>query len=153
VQLEDAGTLVPQVLAETKKSAGSVPVMAVPLKLIADVPLLVSVAVFDPLVFPTATLPQVIDVGDTVVVPPEDVVPVPESATVWEAPPAVMLQDAVSVPVAAGLKRMEAVQLADAPRDEPQVVDETAKSLALVPEIPAALRVTELVVPLVTVMV
>lgn len=85
--------------------------------------------------------------------PPEAVVPVPERATVRGDEPAVMLQEAVSVPVTAGLKSMEAVQLAEALREEPQVVDVTAKSPASVPVIPAPLRVTELDVPLVTVTV
>lgn len=64
-----------------------------------------------------------------------------------------MLQVALSVPVVAGLKSMEAVQLADAAREAPQVVDVTAKSLASAPVIPEVLRVTELEVPLVTVTV
>lgn len=46
---------------------------------------------------------------------------------------------------------MLAVQLAEAARVEPQLVEETAKSLASVPETPALLRVTEPEVPFVTV--
>jgi hypothetical protein len=93
-------------------------------------------------------------VGDAVAVPPVDVVPVPERATMSGVPLAelVMFQDAVKLPVVAGLNETEAVQLADAASEEPQVVVEE-KSAASVPVIPAPLSVTELEVPLVTVMV
>jgi hypothetical protein len=63
-----------------------------------------------------------------------------------------MLQAALSELVVAGLKTIALVQLADAARLEPQVVDETAKSAALAPEMAAGLRVTLAAVPLVTVM-
>lgn len=92
--------------------------------------------------------------GDAVTDEPV-LVPVPERATVSgvELAELVMLQVAVRAPVVAGLKSMEAVQWAEAAREEAQVVEETPKSAALVPVIPAALRVTELDVPLVTVTV
>ncbi len=50
--------------------------------------------------------------------------------------------------MAVGLKRSEAVQLAEAARLEPHVVKEMEKSPAFVPESVPALRVTEFEVPL-----
>jgi hypothetical protein len=86
---------------------------------------------------------------------PDDVVPVPDRATMRGVPLAelVMVQDAVRDPVALGLNSILAVQLEDAARDEPHVVAETAKSAASVPVSPAALSVTDPEVLLVTVMV
>ena len=49
------------------------------------------------------------------------------------------------------MKRSEAVQLAEAARLEPQVVDEIEKSPAFVPESAPALSVTAAEVPLFTV--
>lgn len=111
----------------------------------------VSVAVFGPPALPTATLAQLIDEGETVaevaVVEP----PVPESATESMAEPSLMVQVAERAPEAVGLKTRFAVQLADAARVEPQVVEEMAKSPALVPEMAEPLSVTELDVLLVMV--
>lgn len=156
MQLEDAGTLVPQVLAEKKKSLGSAPVMVMLLKLMAELPLLVSVAVFAPPVLPKATLPQVSEEGDAVVVDPEDeLAPEPESATLSGVALLllVMLQVAVSLATSVGVNAIEAVQAVDAARLVLQVVYVTVKSLAFAPVIDAVLRVTELEVVLETVMV
>lgn len=65
----------------------------------------------------------------------------------------VMLKVAVSAAVVLGVKVIEAEQLVEVARVDVQVVDETAKSAALVPVIDGAVRVTELPVLLVTVMV
>lgn len=85
---------------------------------------------------------------------PEGDVPAPERETVSgvELLLSVMPQEAVSVPTMVGVKMIEAVQLADAARVEPQVVDVTAKSPALAPVMDAALRATAPVVLLVMVM-
>ena len=106
-----------------------------------------------PPAFPTATWPHVIEVGEALAEPPLDA-PVPLRATESGVPELllVMVQVAARAPAAVGLKRRFAVQLADAARLDPQVVDETAKSPAFAPEMDEALRVTELVVLLVTVM-
>ena len=71
----------------------SAPVMLMPLMLIADEPLLVSVTDLPPPVLPTVTWYHESEVGDTVtlVVP----VPVPERATESGVDPAVMVQAAV----------------------------------------------------------
>lgn len=58
---------------------------------------------------------------------------------------------ALRAPAAVGLKRSEAVQLADSARLEPHVVDETEKSPGFVPASVPALSVTEFAVPLLTV--
>ena len=155
VQLAEAARVEPQVLLKTAKSPASVPVNPMLLMLIVVLPELVRVATFCAPVLPIATLAQLIEDGEAAAVPPVDVVPVPDSATMSGVPLAelVMVHEAVRLPVAAGLNSMLAVQLADAASDEPQVVEATVKSAASVPVSPAALRVTELEVPLVTVMV
>lgn len=124
------------------------------LMLTAAPPLLVRVAVFEPLVWPKDTLPQVMEEGETVSAI-EELAPVPDKATVSgvEELLLVMFQLAERAPDAVGLKTMLAVQLAEAARVDPQLVEETAKSEALVPVMPALLRVTELEAPFVTVMV
>jgi hypothetical protein len=60
---------------------------------------------------------------------------------------------AFSAPEIVGEKATDAEQLAEAPRVEPQVVEVTEKSAALVPAMDPALRLTELEVPFETVMV
>lgn len=152
VQLAEAASVEPQVVLKTAKSPALVPVKPMLSMVMALLPELVSVATFCPPALPTATVFQLIEVGDTVAVPPEAAA-VPERATVTGVEPAVMLQVAVSMPEVVGLKSTEAVQLADAAREEPQVVDVTAKSAASVPVIPAALRVTEFPVLFVRVIV
>lgn len=120
----------------------------------AELPELVRVAVFCPPALPTATLDQLIDAGETVTFPDEPLLlPAPESETESEVEPLVMVHVALSEPVVPGLKTMAAVQLAEAPRLEPQVVEEMEKSAALVPVIEPVLRVAELEVELVIVMV
>ena len=85
----------------------------------------------------------------------EELAPVPDKATVRgvEELLLVMVQLAERAPDAVGLKTMLAVQLAEAARVDPQLVEETAKSEALVPVMPALLRLMELEEPFVTVMV
>lgn len=120
------------------------------------VPLLefVRVADFGPPALPTATEFQLIEAGETLA---DSVVatPVPAKATESGVGELLLVMDqvAASEPVVAGVKVMFAVQLADAARLVPQVVEETAKSAALVPVIPAALRLTDDVVLFVTVTV
>ena len=92
---------------------------------IAAVPLFVSVTGFWPPTPPTGTLVHVrLDGLATTLPVPVELVPVPESATVCGLLVAVSvkLSVAVRVPVAAGLNRIVAVQLADAARLEPHVL-------------------------------
>lgn len=114
---------------------------------------LVSVAVIALLEEPTLTDPKLRVDGDADTDPELEEVPVPERATVSGVALAelVMLHVPVRVPAAVGLNAMEAVQWAEAARDEPQGVeeDEGMKS----PVIVAVFRVTVLDVPLVTVIV
>jgi hypothetical protein len=95
----------------------------------------------------------VIEVGEALAEPPLDA-PVPLRATESGVPELllVMVHAAERAPAVVGLKKILAVQLADAARLDPQVVDETAKSPAFAPEMDEALSVTELVVLLATVM-
>jgi hypothetical protein len=81
-------------------------------------------------------------------------VPVPESATESgvELALLVMLKVAARAPTAAGEKIIDSVQDEDAARVGAHVEDETEKSPALVPEMDAALMVTELGVVLLMVM-
>lgn len=122
VQLEDAARLEPQVFDWTEKSLASVPVKAILLMLTEVVPELVSVTVFAPLVFPTATAPQVRDVGDGTTLPVPPALPVPESDTDRVVEPLVIVHVALSEPVVLGLKTIAAVQVADAARLAPQFV-------------------------------
>lgn len=117
------------------------------LTLMVVVPELVSVVVFAALVCPMATVAQEIDVGDTEAAPAE---PVPESATVSAVVLLllVMDQDADSEPMMDGVNVTDAVQVADAASDEPHVVDDCAKSVALDPEIEGVVRETALEVVL-----
>jgi hypothetical protein len=64
VQLELPARLDPHVLLKIAKAPGSAPVRAMLPMLTAEVPELVSVTGFCPPALPTATLPQVIAVGD-----------------------------------------------------------------------------------------
>lgn len=124
------------------------------LMLTAAPPLLVRVAVFEPLVWPKGRLPQVMEEGETVSAI-EELAPVPDKATVSgvEELLLVMVQLAESAPDVVGWKTMFAVQLAEVARVDPQLVEETAKSEASVPEMPALLRVMEPEVLFVTVMI
>jgi hypothetical protein len=67
VQLAAAARVVPQVFWETMKSAALVPVTLTLVIVIAALPLLVSVTVFAAPVWPSATLAQLREVGETVV--------------------------------------------------------------------------------------
>lgn len=111
----------------------------------------VSVAVFGPPALPTATLAQLIEDGETVAEVAVVELPVPAKATDSVAEPSLMVHVAERAPEAVGLKTRFSVQLAEAARVEPQVVEETAKSPALGPEMAAPLSVTELDVLLVIV--
>jgi hypothetical protein len=125
VQLAETPRLVPQVLLRMTKSPASVPVNPMLLMLMVVLPVLVRVAAFPAPVLPMATLAHEIEVGETVAVPPVVAVdPVPERATMnaVELEELLMVQDAVKLPVVAGLNETEAVQLADAASEEPQVV-------------------------------
>ena len=124
------------------------------LMLISAPPLFVRVATLGPPAFPTATWPQVIEVGETPAEPePPPDAPEPLRATESGVPELLLetVQAAARAPEVVGVKRMFVVQLADAGKLDPQVVEEMAKSPAFAPEMDEALRVTELVVLLVTV--
>ncbi len=75
----EAARMEPQVLAETAKSAESVPAMLMLLKEMGTVPALVNVTDWDAVVVPTAVPAKVRLEGVTVAL---DVAPVPENATV-----------------------------------------------------------------------
>lgn len=122
VQLEEAARLEPQVFV-CEKSVVLVPVKVMLVILTAAVPELVRVTVFAPLVLPTATGPQVSDVGDGVTNPVPPLAPVPESETDKFVEPPVMFHVALSEPAVLGLKTTAAVQVPEAARLDPQVVD------------------------------
>lgn len=138
-----------------EKSPALVPVNATLLMFKVPLPELVRVAVFGPPALPTATEFQLREVGDTVADPVVDLLPVPESETESGVEELLLVMDQVATrdPESFGAKTMLEVQLAEAARLDPQVVEAMEKSPAFVPEIPALLRVTELEVPLLTVMV
>ena len=147
VQLADAASVEPQVVEEIEKSDGSESTPALSVTELAV--LLVTVMAWAVLVDPTFVLLNVKlpGVADTT---PE---PVPLRATVSgvELALLVILQLPESVPEVEGAKATLAVQLADTPRVEPQVVEETEKSVGS--DSTPALSVTELAVLLVSVMV
>ena len=106
--------------------------------LIAAVPVFVSVTAFWPPTPPTGTLVHVRLDGLAATLPVAVVVvPIPESAMVCGLFVAVSVKArvAVRVPVAAGLNRIVAVQLADAARLEPHVLLKIENSAALGPVI------------------
>ena len=153
VQVEVAARLVPQLFVEIEKSPAFVPVNLMLLILTAELPVLVSVTDFAPLVLPTATDPHVTEVGETLTLPVGLAEPAPERELESAVEFSVMLNVAEREPVAAGEKMTAAVQLEDAARLVPQVVDETEKSPGSVPEKDGVLSVTELDVVFETVMV
>jgi hypothetical protein len=110
-------------------------VRVIPLIVIAEDPLLVSVAAFAAPVFPMLTVSQLITEGLTEAVPPVVLVPVPESATVCGLLLEVSETDSVAAlaPLVLGLNVTETVQLADAARLVPQVLLEMLKSPGVVP--------------------
>jgi hypothetical protein len=91
---------------------------------IAEDPLLFSVAAFAAPVFPILTVTQLIVEGLAEALPPVVLTPVPERATVCGLLLAVSETDNVAdlVPLAVGLNATETVQLADAARLAPQVL-------------------------------
>lgn len=118
----------------------------------ALLPVFVRVATLGPPAFPTATWPHVIEVGEALA-EPALALPEPDNATASELEPSLTDHVAARAPAAVGLKRTLAVQLAEAARLDPQVVEEMAKSPASVPEIAAPLRLMAEEVPFVTVTV
>jgi hypothetical protein len=153
VQVAEAARVEPQVFWLRMKSAALVPVKATLLIVMEAEPVLVRVALLAPPALPMLTLYQLSELGESEA-PPVAPAPVPEKLTVsgMLVLLEVMLHVALSAAVVEGLKTMAAVQLADAARLEPQVVEEMAKSAAFVPEIVGALRATAAEVPFVTVM-
>lgn len=153
VQLAEAARLPPQLPPVMAKSPPLGPDIApVPRVTAPDVPFLM-VMVCEVLVAPSLTVPNGKVVGDAVTAPP--LAPVPESPTVRGVGLLleVMLHPALSADVVVGANVTNAVQLADAARLEPQVVDAMAKSAMFAPVMLSVLRVTELAVEFVTVMV
>lgn len=151
-QLAEAARLVPHVLLVTAKSPVLVPPMATLLIVIEKLVPLFRVAVWAELVEPTAVAGNPIAVGDTVTLPP-DVLPVPESATVWGLLLAVseIVRVAARDPLTLGLNAMETPQLADAARLDPHALLAITKSPGLAPAMDTLFRVIEEVVPLVSV--
>lgn len=97
-------------------------------------PVFVSVAVLGPPAFPTLTLAQLMEAGDTPAVAPEvetpESVPRPDNAICCGLLPELSLKFKleVLVPDAVGLNSTVTVQLEEAGRVEPQVLLETEKS-------------------------
>lgn len=143
VQVEEAARLMPQLFWLIAKSAALVPANLMLLMLTAELPVLVRVTDFAPLVLPTATGPHVTEVGEAETLPVGLAEPVPEREVESAVEFSVMLNVAERAPVAAGEKTTAAVQLEDAARLVPQVVVETEKSPGSVPEKDGALRVTD----------
>lgn len=81
------------------------------------------VMVCDELAEPSFTVPKLRDAGDAVTLPEPPLAPVPESETDKFVEPLVIVHEALSGPVVLGVKIMAAVQVADAARLVPQVVD------------------------------
>jgi Na+-transporting NADH:ubiquinone oxidoreductase subunit NqrE len=100
------------------KSPALVPVMAIPVMLMAVVPTLVSVTVFAGLVVPMATVPKFRLVGKSFAV-----VPIPPSVTCCGLPAALSLtlSAAVRVPLTVGLKVILILQVAPAANELPHV--------------------------------
>jgi hypothetical protein len=137
-QLDEAIKVDPQVLLEIAKSDAFVPVMAILLMEMADVPVLLNVTDFGELVEPIATFANVTLVGDTDTPPVLDPVAVPDRATCRGLPLAEMFKVAARAPVAVGLKTTLIAQLPAPARLAAQELLVIAKSPALAPESPAA---------------
>jgi hypothetical protein len=154
VQLAEAARLAPQVLVEILKSPAFVPAMATLLMVIEVVPRFFSVVVCDALVDPTFTLPKARLAGLTEA-PVVDEPPVPVREAVCGL--LLVVSETVSVaelaPVVVGLNTAVIVQLAEAARLAPQVLDEILKSLAFVPAMVTLLIVIAAALPLVKVAV
>jgi hypothetical protein len=110
---------------------------------IDEVPLLVNVATFCPPIPPTFTDTQLSVDGLTDALPPDEVPPVPESATVCGLPLAesATLSVAERDPLVLGLNVTEMLQLAFAARLDPQLLLDMTKSPALLPAMPTLLIV------------
>jgi hypothetical protein len=125
VQLADAARLVPQVLLEMLKSPGLVPPSVTLLMVTDELVLFVSVAVCDALVDPTLTDPNERDVELKATDPFELAGANPDNPVVCGLGLAESLKFkvAVNVPPVVGANAIFAVQLAPAPRLDPQVFD------------------------------
>jgi hypothetical protein len=134
VQLAPAASVAPQVLLKTVKSAGLAPLKLMLLKLIGTAFAFVSVTTFCPLFVPTATAAHESEEGEAAAAPVD--APDPDRATscgllVAES---TKLRVAARAPVALGRKMMVAVQVAEIAMLLPQVVLDSTKSEALLPE-------------------
>jgi hypothetical protein len=125
VQLDEAARLVPQVLLEMRKSAGSAPVIATLLMVRDELVLLVRVVVSEPVVVPTETEPNEREVGLMLTEPVDPPGAYPDSATVWGefVAESLKLSEAVRVPLVVGAKATLAEQLAAAASVEVQVFE------------------------------
>jgi hypothetical protein len=135
VQVDDAASVVPQVLAEMAKSAGLVPVSATP-EIVSDaLPWLESVRICAAAVEPTAVVAKVTLLGVRTACGTSGAVPVPVSVTVCGEPDALSETATVAAKLAAdaGVKVTEMVQFPAAASELPQVFAEIAKSPGLVP--------------------
>lgn len=154
LQLAEAASVDPHVVEATAKLLAVAPVMPGELRVTRPEVPFETEMVWDPLVAPSFTLPKGRLPGDTVTVP-EPAIPVPDRAT--DSGVAllllVMFQAAVSTPGVVGSNTMLAVQLADAARVDPHVVEAIAKLAAFAPEMLGELRLTELAVLFETVIV
>lgn len=152
VQLVAAARLVPHVLVEMVKSAALVPEIATLLIVTGVVRPLLNVADWALLADPTARLANVSDAGLAVTLPLA-AVPVPDKATVCGLPVAESLKSSVAVllPVVVGAKTMLAVQLADAARLVPHVLEKISKSPRSAPVSVMLLMVMAVVLPFVSV--
>ena len=149
-QLADVARLAPQVVLETAKSAGLVPVMAMPLSVREKPRPLDSVADCSALANPIAVLVNKRDDTLAVTLP---LVPRPLSATVCGLFPSESLKFNVAErePVAVGPKTTLAVQLANGASVVPQVLLKIEKSLAFAPPKLMLLMLMMVVFPFVSV--
>lgn len=119
------------------KSPALAPLMDLPVIAMADEPLFLRETMRELLVWPTTMLPKPTFDGLAVAVPTVRLAPTPERATVWGlfAALSLKLRVAVRVPVAVGAKAMLTVQLDEAARVEPQVLESCTKSAGSAPSI------------------
>lgn len=140
VQLAEAARLVPHVFEEMAKSAEFAPVTAT--LLMEIVPLLTFLSVTD---CAAVVDPTLVDANDKLAgLTLAPVVPVPDSATVCGLGAALSLKSrvAVRIPVVVGANTILAVQLAEAARLVPQVLEAIRKSPAFAPVITTLLMLT-----------
>jgi hypothetical protein len=133
VQVADAASVAPQVLAEIAKSLGFAPVSVMELMFNVALPGLVSVADIAGAVDPTVVLGKASVACDRTACGRVGV-PVPVREDVWGEPAALsaMLRDALKLAAEAGVKLTEILQLDPAASEEPQALV-SAKSLGLAP--------------------